>query len=50
MQGLVFEKLEGPLGMGLDDTLGELEGVGGMVWELEGVDNFLTSFLISKMR
>ena len=44
----MFEKVEGPVGMGLDDTLGELEGVddrvlefegvGGMVWELEGVD------------
>ena len=48
MQGLVFEKVEGLAGMGLEDTLGELEGVDdrvlefegvcGMVWELEGVD------------
>ena len=37
MQGLVFEKVEGPVCMELDDTLGEFEGVGGMVWELEGV-------------
>ena len=47
MQGLLFDKVEGPVGMGLDDRLGELEGVddrvlefegvGGMVWELEGV-------------
>ena len=44
----MFEKMEGLVGMGQDDTLGELEevddrvyefeGVGGMVWELEGVD------------
>ena len=44
----MFEKVEGPVGMELDDTLGELEGVDdrvlefqevcGMVWELEGVD------------
>ena len=38
MQGLVFEKVEGPVGMELDDTLGEFEGVDDMVWELEGVD------------
>ena len=48
MQGLVFEKVEGPVGMRLDDTLGELEGVeervlefegvGAMVWELVGGD------------
>ena len=44
----MFERVEGPVGMGQVDTLGELEGVddrvlefegvGGMVWELEGVD------------
>ena len=27
MHGLVFEKVEGPVGMELDETLGELEGV-----------------------
>ena len=37
MQGLVFEKVEDPVGMGLDDTLGELEGVDDRVAELEGV-------------
>ena len=44
----MFEKVEGLVGMGQDDTLGvlegvddsvlEFEGVGGMVWQLEGVD------------
>ena len=44
----MFEIVEGPVGMGQDDTLWvlevgvdmawEFEGVGGMVWELEGVD------------
>ena len=47
MQGLLFEKVDGPVGMELDETLAELEGVEhrvlefegvcGMVWELEGV-------------
>ena len=48
MQGFVFERVDGPVGMELDETLGELEGVDdrvlefegvrGMVWELEVVD------------
>ena len=33
----MFEKVEGPVGMGQDDTLGEQEGVDDRVLEFEGV-------------